>query len=506
MELELNRTALPYHDLIFHTQVTREETMEMIVPDAYPDISKLLDTSGICCLNTREASEGTVSLAGRIRCRILYLPEEDNGEINSLGADLDFQCSVDQEGLTAECHVVAIPRLLSAETKAINPRKMLIRVNYEIAVRAYRQDTLMVPCGVLEPGVVEEKQEQAEGYFVVAVPEKRFQFQDQLNLSGSQPAMAEILRIHPDVTCGEAKLIGGKLVFKGEVSLWTLYRSVDHNILVTEFVLPFSQIMDAPETEETAEFQLEATLLDWTLGELSGDGRSLAVEVDLYACAEIRTRRSLPLLADAYSVRGPVQTAFATFMFPQLVDRSLRRETKRELLETGGKDVSVLDVRCTVVQTSVTKSAEQLVFKAGVQAELLCVDEDGTVERLSRHLTLESEAPVTGDVEARVSCTLTEGTALPAANGVELRVGVAFQTLVLRREERLCISALELDESTSQEQDSRPSIVLRQMIEGESLWDIAKAYATTISEIRQANGTEEESAEPGQLLLIPHKR
>ena len=59
MELELNRTALPYHDLIFHTQVTREETMEMIVPDAYPDISKLLDTSGICCLNTREASEGT---------------------------------------------------------------------------------------------------------------------------------------------------------------------------------------------------------------------------------------------------------------------------------------------------------------------------------------------------------------------------------------------------------------------------------------------------------------
>ena len=44
------------------------------------------------------------------------------------------------------------------------------------------------------------------------------------------------------------------------------------------------------------------------------------------------------------------------------------------------------------------------------------------------------------------------------------------------------------------------------MIEGESLWDIAKAYATTISEIRQANGMEEESAEPGQLLLIPHKR
>ena len=189
-----------------------------------------------------------------------------------------------------------------------------------------------------------------------------------------------------------------------------------------------------------------------------------------------------------------------------MVERNVRRESKRELLETGEKDVSVLDLRCAVVQTSVVKNAEKLVFKAAVQAELLCVDETGTVERLSRHLTLESEATVVGEVEAMVSCVLTEGTALPAANGVELRVGVAFQTLLLRREERLCISALELDESKALNQDGRPSIVLRQMIDGETLWDIAKAYATTIGEIQQANGMEEESAEPGQLLLIPHKR
>ena len=123
---------------------------------------------------------------------------------------------------------MAIPRVLSAETKAINPRKMLIRVNYEITVRAYRMETMMIPSGVLEPGLVEEKQEEAEGYFAVAIPEKRFQFQDQLDLSGSQPAMAEILLVQPDVSCGDAKLIGGKLVFKGKSScepctaVWTM--------------------------------------------------------------------------------------------------------------------------------------------------------------------------------------------------------------------------------------------------------------------------------------------
>lgn len=114
-------------------------------------------------------------------------------------------------------------------------------------------------------------------------------------------------------------------MFKGEVLLRTLYRSVDHEILATEFVLPYSQIMDAPEAEETAEFQMEAVLLNWTMGELSGDGRSVAVEVDLYAYAEIRARKRLPLLADAYSVRCCVETDFSTFVFPQLVERNVRR-------------------------------------------------------------------------------------------------------------------------------------------------------------------------------------
>ncbi len=505
MELELNKTSLPYYDLIFHTQVAREETMEMIVPDAYPDISRLLDTNCICCLNTREASDGAVSLAGRIRCSILYLPE-NTGEINSLGAELEFQCSVDQETINARCSVVAIPRILSAETKAINPRKILIRVNYEITLRVYQTETLLLPCGVTESGVVEEKQEQAEGYFAIAVPEKRFQFQDQLNLSGSQPAIEEILRVQSDVSCSDAKLIGGKLVFKGDVVLRMLYRSVDHTTLVTEFVLPYSQILDAPEADETAEFQMEAVLLNWSLGELSGDGRSMVVELELYAYAEIRAPKSLPLLADAYSVRCCVQPNFSPFVFPQMVERGVRRESKRELLETGEKDVSILDLRCLVVQASTTKTAEKLVLKAAVQMELLCVDEGGSVERLSRHLTLESEVAVTGEVEAMVTCVLTEGNALPAANGVELRVGVEFQMLLLRREERLGISALDMDENQLLEQEGKPSIVLRQMIDGESLWDIAKAYATTISEIQQANGLEEDTAESGQLLLIPHKR
>ena len=113
MDFELNKTSLPYHRLMFHTTVSREESVEMIVPDSCPDIARLLDTSAICCLDTKEALEDTISLAGRIYGRILYLADGTDA-LCSLPAALDFQCGIGQEGILPSCQVIALTRVRTA--------------------------------------------------------------------------------------------------------------------------------------------------------------------------------------------------------------------------------------------------------------------------------------------------------------------------------------------------------------------------------------------------------
>ena len=134
------------------------------------------------------------------------------------------------------------------------------------------------------------------------------------------------------------------------------------------------------------------------------------------------------------------------------------------------------------------------------------VDDAGRVDALTRQVTVETELPVTGDVEVLVRSQVTDRSALPAANGLELRLGVAFQILLLGQTEQLGIAGLTAEENASMDAGERPSIVLRQMAAGETLWDIAKAYQTTVSEIQQANDMEDQPAEPGVLLLIPRMR
>ena len=276
----------------------------------------------------------------------------------------------------------------TAETKAVNSRKVLVRVQYEVSLRVYQPDLLTIPCGVEQGDGVEQRLESAEGYFAVAVPEKQFQFQDDLTLSGGQPAIGEVLRMQPDVTCTEAKLIGGKLVFKGEVSVRMLYRSVEEDVLTADFVLPYSQIMDAAEAAEHADFQMEVALLGWTLGELDYDGRSIPIDLELYACAEVRQVETVSLLADAYSVRQEVTAHYAPYTFPQLAERCVRRESKRELLETETPDGTVLDLSTKTVQTTVTKAAGSLKAASVVEMTVLWVDDAGDVETLTRQVTV----------------------------------------------------------------------------------------------------------------------
>ena len=246
--------------------------------------------------------------------------------------------------------------------------------------------------------------------------------------------------------------------------------------------------------------------MGWTLGELDYDGRSIPIDLELYACAEVRQVETISLLADAYSVRQEVTADYTPYTFPQLAERCVRRESKRELLETEEPDGTVLDLSTKTVQTTVTKGDGSLQVASVVEMTVLRVDDAGRVDALTRQVTVETELPVTGDVEVLVRSQVTDRSALPAANGLELRLGVAFQILLLGQTDQLGIAGLTAEENASVDAGERPSIVLRQMAAGETLWDIAKAYQTTVSEIQQANDMEDQPAEPGVLLLIPRMR
>ena len=89
MDMNLNKENINYVKMIYSASFTHEETMELIVPDAQPDILEILDTDAVVLLRSKEADTGRVVISGVINATVLYAPE-DSGDIKKLELSMPF--------------------------------------------------------------------------------------------------------------------------------------------------------------------------------------------------------------------------------------------------------------------------------------------------------------------------------------------------------------------------------------------------------------------------------
>ena len=508
MELELERIPLDGFTTVLDTAIAQEETLESIVPDACPDLLAICDTEGVVCLQKKEAADGRVELAGTIHAMLLCQPEGGEG-LRQLLVELPFTCMAEGGEITAGCRVAAQPRLRGADARLVNPRKVLVRADLVVELQVFAPVNQWACQGVLEPeqAGIEQRSEGCETWVTVCVQEKPFTFSDELTLPGSRPEGEELLKWRAALECGEAKVIGSKLIFKGSARLQVLYRGTDGSLNTGEFELPISQLMEVGGAGEEAVCQVSLMLTDLDCTLDRGDGRTLTLTMGLLAQAVVREMRSLTLLADVYSTAYELEVERDSLALHRLADRGEREVAVRELLETGVLAQETMDAYVTLGEIAQSREGERLTLTAQAHVHVLCRTEGGETTGISRMLpvTCTLELPEGARCSCRCLCTAPVFAA-PTAGGIEVRFPVRFVYQALTGSKAAIVSAVSFDENTPRDHTGQPSIVLRMVGAGERLWDIAKAYSTTARDVMQANALEEEELPEGQLLLIPRKR
>ena len=504
MELELNRTHLAGYNTVLDTTVFQEETLETIVPDACPDILRLVDTEVKIILKSKEAMDGRVSVSGTARLSVLYLPDGEGGPC-SLEVTIPFTASAEGRQVRPDCMLTVCPRVQSADARAVNPRKVLVRVEAALWVRAFAPEDSMLCTGVTAPpGAVEQLRESRQQCCVAAVQEKPFSFSDDLTIPAGRPEAEKILCSRVSLTCHGAKIIGNKLIFKGEAVVQLLYRAAE-GLGTADFTLPFSQIAEVSGVGEEAVCTIEMALAgaEFTLG---GDGRTVSVALSLLAQCVVREERTVELLTDAYSTCCTLTAEQHPYHYHTLVGEGVGRQNVRELIETGVAVKSVLDAYALVGQTKQSREGAQLRLSAEVSVTALCIAEDESLCALSRRTEVSCLLDAAQDCRCSFTCVCGNLTATPTADGVEVRFPVDFPYLCLAAGQLTVVHELKVDESAPCDPSSQPSIVLRMLGQGERLWDVAKRYGTTTEDIIIANELADEQPPCGTLLLIPKKR
>ena len=497
MELQFKRSECPCLDTAVREVRNLELTQEIRLPDGMPDIGHILCAWGQTVLRGKEWRSDSISFSGGMMVWVLYAPEDGTQE-QCIEGWIPFQMNWD---LPENCpegtiRIRCIPRFVDA--RSVSARKIMVRAGTAAQAEAY------VPraAELWEPEEIPEEAELLRSRWPVRLwkeaGEKTFLLDEELELPGSAPDIEQIICFRAELKPAEKKVLGNKLVFRGNGKLHVLYRSSEGQLCSWDFEMPFSQFAElegeyGPDAQ--GDLVIGPTSLELDLGE---NGR-MHFKGGMVAQYLITDKQLLELVEDAYSPGRELQTRMGTLEAPVVLEN--RRENLYGEQTLSGAAQRIVDV------SFLPDFPRQRPVEGGVEVEqpgqfqVLYYGTDGLLQAGSARW--EGKLHVAADEEAGI--LLSPGMddqpqASAAGEQIILRGEVPLEMTAVANQRMPMVMGLELGQ-VCQKDPARPSLILRRA--GESrLWDIAKATGSTMEAIRRINGLQDEPA-PDRMLLVP---
>ena len=498
METELIYDTVTRCVSAWKEEMTREETSELIIPDSMPDAAAVLDTLGIVYIRSKDVQAGKCRIEGLLKARILYRPE-DAETVQVLSSELPFSFTAENAAVSAGDFITPQMKLIRAETRILNSRKLQLRAEIACTVEGYAQEERSFPVDTRLPDMELLKTETALEC-ITACTTKTFVTTDELTLPSASPTVGAVLGYQFSSHFESIKQIQGKAVVQGAHEIRILYVSdKDPMPRMEHFTAAFSQIVDAPDEEivfETVQLMPIESYLEVEPSEAGAHVFSL--EIHISAACLFHTAHRLPIVSDAYSIHHPCTLEYQTVRNP--TDRRClwARDALREEI-----DLPYAADRCVYSRAEAKNlTTEDNTLHMALVCHLVFITESGALFSVNRTLPVEY-----GIGEVDTECMrwaepqLSDPEVTVRGDKADIRLPWEVQGDCWCNTETRLVSGIVVEEEKPL--FDRPASIVMVRRGERSLWDIAKRYGSRIVEIEAANG---DAADGDKLLLIPHVR
>ena len=495
MELTFQKTNFDCMRQILWQTHNEEQTQELKLPDAFPDIGRVLCTWGQVMIRSKQWNTGGMTASGGVMAWVLYAPE-DGSEPRSVETWIPFQMRWDFPETERDGTIRLHCLLRSADSRSVSARKLMVRVCVSVLGEALEPTSVEV----CTPKEVPEDIQLLQKSYPVRLPkeagEKVFQLDEELPLPASEAEKVMYYTIDPEVH--DRKVLADKVVFRGSARVHLLYRTTDNVLKAWDGEIPFSQY-----TELSREYGPDATasvipLVTGVELEQTEQG-GMRLKGNLSGQYVIYATDMLEMVEDAYSPRRDITVQTSALSIPALLDSCQQTMHMDQSLQTDiGK---IMDVSFYTEHPTTVKDGANVQMTVPGQFQLLYQDAEGrlqcALQRVENQLELacgdntgvNSSVKISGHPDAALS-----------TDGASMQCDVFVNATVSMQQGLNMVHGLHLGELKEQD-PARPSLILKRMGE-RTLWDLAKECGSTIETIRQANRLTDDP-QPEQMLIIP---
>ena len=494
------------------SQVTFDEDYN--VPDVKPDIGRMIQNKGEVTVEEVRLNDGHAFVKGKLQADVLYVGEED-GRVYSLSAGVPVEETLNLDGIVNGDKLCLKWEIEDLSIHIIHSRKLNIRAVITFYASVDELTGIRLPVAADDENISVKKKQMC--LLSLAVHKKdTLRIKDDITLASNRPNVENLLWYMAEPRNLDLRPGENKLRVKGELAVFLLYTGYEEENPPQwlEYTMPFSSEMECSGCMEDLIPHIEVSLLHQGIEvkpDPDGEERILQVDVVLELNMKMYREEEHELLLDAYSPHKECVLHRKKEMLESLLVRNFSRCRLTDRIEVKESQGKVLQLchSSGKVKVDKTRITDKGIVAEGIVAlKILYIIGNDEMPFYS----MDAMLPFTHLIEAEEigkDCTYLLqadleqlSTAMADGDEIEVKAAVGLNVLVFRQWEEQLIESVEEQPLDRKKLESMPGITVYIVKAGDTLWDIAKKFYTTVDEISGVNSLTEKEVKPGQSLIL----
>lgn len=486
---------------------THDISNDYTLPDYIPDVKRLANTDTRAVLHNVYINHNSIVYEGEVIYTALLICEDEC--IRNAVYSEEFSIEVNSDTVdNLKCHECIAE---SSSIRLISPRKINCKTKVSLFSKNIAEQHVSPQYAnvmrVEDESTFEKRFSQYEYMNIDEKSINSLHASHDIELSQDKEEISSIIYCKVDIFVNEQKHLENKLYLRGEVLVSILYESVNASYVKTKMRFPFSEIVDDIEGFNGCMCRVDVNDIRAAVRNNSfGEMKQIELDYTYNIVCRTYSTRTAEVINDIYSTAYDTDCTYGTvtpMRFNSVIFSNLSIEGEYGFEESEDVDTRIVDCICSVEDSSVSVDMGKLQVIGTLKCDVILNSDSLTHHSYSLPIKFEKT------IDERISEVYSEyriaiGECKGDINKNKIYVSAELMLSVMIAESYECKYVASVETKPIENTDTSPMIIYYPG-KDEILWDVAKKFKSTCSDIMSTNNMDSESLENIKVLLLPKK-
>lgn len=488
---------------------------EYLIPDTHPDVYKILSVDVKPVITNKEVEQDRILVEGQVEYSVIYLAREEEGlGANQVTYTDKLSNFVDIAGAEHRMVCDAQCELEHINVNIINERKISIESYLRTKCHVSKNESFEFVKDIEGTGDLQSKKKPDKLEKLICSKEINLPAKTELKVGMDKPQIGKVLKYNVLLHKKDVKVSEDKLQVSCFCKIEVVYRAHQSRELVVledDVYITKDEGIVGLTSEMTPVFDFSLTNAEYRVVQDDlGEARIVDVEAIIDASVRVYKTEEIEVLDDAYSPVKNMELKKDKYTMVNMLGQKVNETIVKDniyLDESDPDPIQIISVdgKVSALEKKILDNKVLLEGILKVDVIYKCSDEEKYLAKITSEIPFNSSVDIQHSKEG-MHCDV-KGYLDNIQASIEAHT-IAIKAVVCTNAKFKCVVEKQYIKEVEEKEGEKPtkdaSIIIYVIQKGDTLWDLAKKYNTTMDELANINSIENlEGLSAGEKIIIP---